>query len=82
MIKRMILTFIIFVLCFGLISCDKEHTHTFDEGKIIKDATCTMDGIKEYKCTGCEETKQEVINMLGHTIVVDEALRQLVKKRG
>lgn len=82
MIKRMILTLLIFVLCFGLISCDKEHTHTFDEGKIIKDATCTMDGIKEYKCTGCEETKQEVINMLGHTIVVDEAVEATCEEEG
>ena len=73
---------IVFFLCFGLISCDKEHTHTFDEEKVIKDATCTMDGIREYKCVGCEEVKQEVINKLGHTVVIDAAVDATCQKEG
>ena len=60
---------IMFVLgvVFVLSSCGKkEHIHEFDEGKIIQDATCTTEGIKEYKCNGCSETKQETIQKLEH----------------
>ena len=60
---------IMFVLgvVFVLSSCGKkEHIHEFDESKIIQDATCTTEGIKEYKCNGCSETKQETIQKLEH----------------
>ncbi len=79
--KRVGLLILLF-LCFYLISCDKEHIHTFDEGKIIKEATCTTDGIKEYKCSVCEEVKQEKISKIEHTIVVDEAVEETCEKEG
>lgn len=43
--------------------------HTWDEGKVTKEATCTEDGEKTYTCTRCGETKTEVIPATGHTYV-------------
>ena len=61
------LSTIIFILIslINLSSC-KEHQHTFDEGRTIQEATCLAEGIKEYKCTKCDETRQETINKLEH----------------
>ena len=61
------LSIILFILIslFTFSSCGKEHIHEYDEGKIIKEATCTEDGIKEYKCS-CGEIKQEVLKQLTH----------------
>ena len=58
------LSTIIFILIslINLSSC-KEHQHTFDEGRIIQEASCIVEGIKEYKCTKCDETRQETINI-------------------
>lgn len=38
--------------------------HTWDEGKVTKEATFEADGEKVYTCTGCKETKTEVIAKL------------------
>ena len=61
------LSTIIFILIslINLSSCG-EHQHTFDEGRTIQEATCLAEGIKEYKCTKCDETRQETINKLEH----------------
>lgn len=40
--------------------------HSYDSGRIIKDATCTTDGTKKYTCTRCNATKTETIPALGH----------------
>ena len=42
--------------------------HHFDEGVITKKPTCEEIGYKTYTCTdeGCNETKTEIINPLGH----------------
>lgn len=46
---------------------EKPHVHIEDEGTIVKEATCTTGGLKEFKCTGCGELlRTEVINPLGH----------------
>ena len=49
------------------------HTHSWDNGTTTTAATCTTDGVKTYKCSGCSETKTEVISAKGHTEVVDAA---------
>lgn len=48
--------------------CGKKHTHTWDEGEVTKDATCTEDGVKTYTCTykGCSLTKTEPVAATGH----------------
>ena len=35
--------------------------HTWDAGKVTKEATETAEGVKTYTCTGCKTTKTEVI---------------------
>ena len=42
------------------------HEHRWDAGKVTKSATCTKDGEKIYTCSGCGETKTEVIKATGH----------------
>ncbi|MFR3322820.1 MAG: DUF4430 domain-containing protein [Lachnospiraceae bacterium] len=43
-----------------------EHTHTWS-GVITTPATCTTNGVKTYTCSGCKETKTEVITAMGHS---------------
>ena len=40
--------------------------HSWDNGKVTKEATCTKDGEKTYTCTVCNTTKTEVIPATGH----------------
>ena len=42
------------------------HEHSWDAGKVTKSATCTKDGEKTHTCSGCGETKTEVIKATGH----------------
>lgn len=42
------------------------HDHSWDAGKVTKSATCTKAGEKIYTCSGCGETKTEVIKATGH----------------
>ena len=41
--------------------------HTWDAGKITKQATCTVNGTKTYTCTSCKTTKTSSIAATGHT---------------
>lgn len=42
--------------------------HTWDNGKVIKEATCKEEGVKTYTCTICKEAKTEAIAELSsHT---------------
>ncbi len=43
----------------------EKHEHSFDEGKVTKDPTCTEAGEKTFTCE-CGETKTEEIPALGH----------------
>lgn len=40
--------------------------HSWDNGKVTKEATCTEDGEKTYTCTVCNTTKTEVVPATGH----------------
>ena len=40
--------------------------HTWNDGTITTEATCTEKGIKTYTCTVCNETKTEEIPATGH----------------
>lgn len=42
------------------------HVHSWDEGKVTKEATCKEEGMKLYTCTECGETKTEVIPKTDH----------------
>ena len=41
--------------------------HSWDEGTVETAATCTTAGKKVYVCSRCNETREEVIDALGHT---------------
>ncbi len=43
-----------------------EHEHTWDSGKVTKEATCTQAGEMTYTCEVCNDTKVEVIEATGH----------------
>ena len=45
---------------------DPSHTHTYDEGKVIKKPTCQEKGFKEYNCTSCDNIYLEEIEKLPH----------------
>ena len=44
-------------------------THSWDEGVVTTEATCTSSGVKTYSCANCDETKTETILSLGHNMV-------------
>ena len=41
--------------------------HTWDAGKITKEAKCEETGVRTYTCSVCKGTKTETISALGHT---------------
>ncbi|WP_304818949.1 hypothetical protein [uncultured Clostridium sp.] len=43
------------------------HTHTWDNGTVTTPATCTKKGIVTYYCNGCDETRVENIEAIGHS---------------
>ncbi len=45
------------------------HTHSYDSGKVTKEATCTANGVKTYTCSGCGATKTETIAKTNHNYV-------------
>ena len=51
-----------------------ECTHTWDNGKITKAATCTATGVKTYTCSKCKATKTETIKATGHKSVTDKEI--------
>lgn len=58
-------------------TCACSHTlmevHNWNAGTVIKAATCTETGIKNYSCTECDATKTETIKTAAHTLVKTEA---------
>lgn len=50
----------------GIYTPPAQHTHTWNEGVVTKEPTCTEAGVKTYTCTVCKETKTEAIAALGH----------------
>ena len=48
---------------------DSLHEHTYGDGVITKQATCTTDGIKTFTCSICNQKYTESIPATGHTNV-------------
>ena len=48
--------------------------HSYDAGRVTKQATCSENGVKTYTCTICGETKSETISKKDHTAVIDKAV--------
>lgn len=49
--------------------------HTYDNGKITKEPTCTENGEKTFTCKNCGHTKNEVVEKLGHKFVNEVCTR-------
>ena len=56
------------VICSDGIVC---YEHSWNEGMIVKNATCTTEGIFLKTCTVCEDKLEESIPATGHAPVVD-----------
>ena len=40
--------------------------HSWDDGTISKEPTCTESGTKVFKCANCDKTREEYLSSLGH----------------
>ncbi len=47
--------------------------HTWDEGVVTTEPTCTTEGVRTFTCTRCGETRTETIEALGHNLIKTEA---------
>ena len=50
--------------------CGETHTHSWNDGTLAKDATCTENGEKVYTCSTCDYKKTEVIKATGHQTIL------------
>lgn len=50
--------------------------HSYDEGTVVRDATCTLAGEKVFKCKDCSKEKTEVIDKLPHNLTEAETIRE------
>ena len=55
-------------VCHGKVDAAK---HTWDEGKVITEATCVESGLKEFRCTVCGAKHQQEISATGEHNYVD-----------
>ena len=53
-------------VCRATKTLEIEHTHTWDEGKITKEATCTKKGTKTFTCTVCGKTRNQEVSVVAH----------------
>ena len=58
----------------GTVTDKKEHI--WDQGEIVKEATCTQDGERKYTCTLCQKTRTEVIASTGHSFGVYKIIKE------
>ena len=46
---------------------DDEHSHSYDDGVVTTEPTCTQPGVKTFTCSGCNGTYTEAVAALGHS---------------
>ena len=53
----------------------EECTHQYDTWSITKNATCSGDGVQSRTCKKCGYMETQTISALGHTVVIDKAVK-------
>ncbi|MGN1014313.1 MAG: leucine-rich repeat domain-containing protein [Butyricicoccus sp.] len=56
--------------------------HSYEMTATEKEPTCTKKGSASYLCTVCGDAKTEALPALGHTVVVDKAVKATTTKNG
>lgn len=56
--------------------------HEYGEGEVVKEATCTEDGLIEYECDECGKIKEEEIDATGHKVLQLDAVRATCTSTG
>ncbi|MCD8158140.1 MAG: hypothetical protein LUD77_04380, partial [Clostridiales bacterium] len=56
--------------------------HSYDEGSVTTEPTCTAEGVMTYTCTACGDTYTESIEAKGHTEEIDEAVEATCTENG
>ena len=56
----------------GKFTTTSTHTHSYDAGVVVREATCTEKGETVYTCTVCKAEKREEIGALNHAWTVDD----------
>ncbi|MCR4846154.1 MAG: hypothetical protein K5865_05385 [Eubacterium sp.] len=58
--------------------------HDWDDGEVTVSPTCTKKGTKTFRCKriGCNGTKTEAIDAIGHTVVVDKGKKETCTEAG
>ncbi|MDE7087084.1 MAG: hypothetical protein K2O67_02705, partial [Clostridia bacterium] len=46
---------------------DGEAAHSWNDGEITKEATCTAEGVKTFTCSVCNKTRTETLEKIAHT---------------
>lgn len=65
-ILNLLLLILMGITLFILVSCSKEHYHTWGEGVITKSPTSSEYGEMTYKCKECDEIMKKIIDKLPH----------------
>ncbi len=82
--RRKSLCLLLLILILSLTGCrNGSHIggHNYGQWQVVKEATCTEDGLQERVCT-CGSKETEVILTLGHEEVIDEARAASCTKTG
>lgn len=65
--KFLLLSALLAAVCgIGAAAC-KGHTHEYGSWETVKEPTCTEDGLRARRCTGCDEEETEKIESPGHS---------------
>ncbi|MCD8344533.1 MAG: hypothetical protein LUC38_01020 [Oscillospiraceae bacterium] len=56
----------------GSTSTNTTVSHSWNEGAVTTEATCTEDGVKTYTCSVCGDSYTEVVSATGHTFGTPE----------
>ena len=63
--KKLVLLMLSITILMCFVACEQEHTHSFGEWSVTKNATCTEDGVKTRYCD-CGEKHSDTIPANGH----------------